>query len=101
MARGVWKKSMSHAAAYSLLALILVVFLAVVTAKTGREKGGDPLIWFVVGMLLPGITLIVALFLDETAVKECPSCTQRIKRDARICGYCRYQFTVRDNLRGW
>jgi hypothetical protein len=95
------EESMSSETAYGVVALILAVFLAVATAKTGSEKGGNAVIWFIVGLLLPGVALVVALFLDDPPIKECPRCAKRVKREARICGYCSYQFTVRDDLRGW
>jgi hypothetical protein len=95
------EEAMSPETAYGVLALILVVFLAVATAKAGSEKGGNAVLWFIVGLLVPGLALVVALFLDDPPIKDCPRCAKRVRRDARICGYCSYQFTVRDNLRGW
>jgi Uncharacterised protein family UPF0547 len=79
--------------------VILVLFLAGVTAKVASDKGGSATIWFVAGVLLPGIALVVALFLDEQLFKECPRCVRRVDTNARICGYCGHDFTSRDQLR--
>jgi hypothetical protein len=84
---------------YVLLAVILVLFLAGATAKAASDKGFRAMPWFIAGVLLPGLALVVALFLDEELVKECPSCQHRINRDLRVCGYCGHDFVARGNLR--
>lgn len=90
---------MTPETAYLILAVILVVFLAAATAKAASEKGGSPTVWFIAGVLLPGIALVVALFLDEQLVKQCPRCVHRVERDARICSYCGHDFAALGNLR--
>jgi hypothetical protein len=82
---------------YVLLAVVL--FFAAVTAKTARDKGGSAMHWFIAGILLPGVALVIALFLDEHLVKECPSCVRRVDFYARICGYCGHEFVARGSLR--
>ena len=84
---------------YSILALILVLFLAAATAKAGSDKGGNATRWFIAGVLLPGLALVLALFLDEQSVKECPRCVRRVDPRARICGYCGHDFTARGDFR--
>ena len=84
---------------YVLLAVILVVFLAVATAKAASDKGFNATHWFIAGVLLPGLALVVALFLDEHLVKECPRCVRRVDSHARICGYCGHEFVARGSLR--
>jgi hypothetical protein len=90
---------MTPETAYVLLAVILVVFLAWATAKTARDKGGSAMHWFIAGILLPGLALVIALFLDEHLVKECPRCVRRIDSHARICGYCGHEFVAHGSLR--
>lgn len=75
-----------------LLALILLLFLATATAKAANDKGANAMLWFIAGLLLPGIALVVALFLDDQSFKECPRCMRRLDRTARICGFCGHQF---------
>ena len=84
---------------YLLLAVILVLFLAAATAKTAREKGASAMHWFIAGILLPGLALVIALFLDEHFVKECPRCVRQVDSQARICGYCGHEFVARASLR--
>jgi membrane protein YdbS with pleckstrin-like domain len=62
---------------FGILAVILVLVLAAATAKAARDKGGSATLWFIAGVLLPGLALIVALFLDEQSVKKCPRCVRR------------------------
>jgi Uncharacterised protein family UPF0547 len=90
---------MTPETAYVLLAVILVLFLAGATAKAANEKGYSATHWFIAGVLLPGIALVVALFLDEQLLKECPRCVRRIDSNARVCGYCGHDFVARGNLR--
>ena len=84
---------------YVLLAVILVLFLAGATAKAASDKGGNATLWFIAGLLLPGLALVVALFLDEQLYKECPRCARRISQNDRICAYCGHDFTARGDFR--
>jgi len=87
---------MTPETAYVILAVILVLFLAWATAKTASDKGYSATHWFIAGVLLPGLALVVALFLDEELDKECPGCAHRVDPNARICGYCGHDFTARN-----
>jgi Uncharacterised protein family UPF0547 len=82
---------------YVILAAILVLFLAGATAKAANDKGCSATLWFIAGVLLPGLALVVALFLDEQLAKECPRCVRRVDANARICGYCGHDFTASGN----
>ena len=90
---------MTTETALAILAVILVLVLAASTAKAASDKGCSATLWFIAGVLLPGLALVVALFLDEHSVKECPRCVRRISRDARMCSYCGHDFTARENFR--
>jgi hypothetical protein len=83
---------MSAETVYGIGGLILVLLLATATAKAASDKGASAAVWFVAGALLPGIALVVALFLDDQSVKECPRCKRRVDRTARLCGFCGQQF---------
>jgi steroid 5-alpha reductase family enzyme len=59
--------------AFIVLAVILIFFLAEATAKVASNKGGKAGPWFIAGILLPGLALVLALLLDEQQLtKECP-----------------------------
>ena len=77
---------------FVLAALILNFYLAKATAKVASNKGGDAGLWFVSGLLLPGVALIVALLWDKQPNRECPRCHRNIDHIARICGYCGHDF---------
>ena len=83
---------MSPETGIGVLALILLVFLAAATAKAASDKGASAMLWFIAGLLLPGIALVVALFLDDQSFRECPRCARRVDRAARLCGGCGHQF---------
>jgi len=59
-----------------------VLVLAAATAKAASDKGCSATLWFIARVLVPGVALAVALFLDERSVKECPRCVRRISHDA-------------------
>ena len=87
---------MSPKTAYSILALIF----AVATAKAASNKGRSPALWFVAGALLPGVALVVALFLEEyRPFKTCPNCARRVNPDARVCRFCGYELITHDDFR--
>jgi len=86
---------MTPETAYVVVAIILGFFFATATAKAARKKGANATLWFVVGLLLPGLGLIIALFLEEQWTKECPRCVHRIDLHALVCGYCGHEF-IRD-----
>jgi hypothetical protein len=87
---------MSPKTAYSILALIF----AMATAKAASNKGRSPALWFVAGALLPGIALIVALFLEEyRPFKTCPNCARQVNSEAHVCGFCSYEFIMHDDFR--
>jgi hypothetical protein len=91
---------MSPQTAYGILALILVLVFAAATAKVARDKGASPALWFVAGALLPGIALIVALFLEEyRSFKTCPDCARQVNPEARVCRFCGYEFITYDDFR--
>lgn len=80
-------------AAFSLFAYGFVVSLlmAIATAVIGRSKGSSFFIWFVVGMVLPGIGLIAVILYrsdrDEPE-RRCPRCGHVHKLYVQVCRHC-------------
>jgi hypothetical protein len=92
------------------LALSLIVGLA---AQNHRGRRGMP--WFLLSLiatpLIGGLLLLASKDLRHTNVtatvtveprtltngpifeKQCPDCSEMVKVDARICRYCRHEFT--------
>ena len=91
---------MSPQTAYSILALILALVFAAATAKTASDKGRSPALWFVAGALLPGIALIVALFLEEyRSFKTCLNCARGVNPYAHVCRFFGYELITYDDFR--
>jgi hypothetical protein len=64
-----------------LISGVLAVYrLAEATAKIAGNKGANANVWFISGILLPGVALVLALFLDDQLMKqkECPNCCRRV-----------------------
>ena len=67
---------------YFILALICgVVAYFITTGKGGNRPG----LWFLWGLLLGPLAIILALFLSGP---KCPKCQSRIHKDAQICPKC-------------
>ena len=49
-----------------LLGAVIVVALALVTASVAETKGQSGLLWFVLGLFFPGVSLLIAALLDPT-----------------------------------
>ena len=49
---------MTTETAFGILAVILVLFLAAATAKAASDKGCSATLWFIAGVLLPGVALV-------------------------------------------
>ncbi|MFD1985894.1 zinc ribbon domain-containing protein [Mesorhizobium newzealandense] len=91
---------------------------AAVTAAIGSSKGRSGVGWFFIGAILGifGIILVACLpsletrpsgrsrtYYDHAAgvrtlppspAKKCPDCAEDVKVDARICRFCRHDFTA-------
>jgi hypothetical protein len=100
--------------------LIWAVVWGAVCAWLAGEKGRDQLGWFVSGFFLAPVALIalaaspsklpqqVVVMTTPNAergatdhssapsVKTCPMCAEAIRRDAKICRFCRYELTEAD-----
>jgi hypothetical protein len=50
--------------AWYLVGLVITLGLALVTSKIAEGKGRNPIVFFVVGFLLPVIGLAIALFIS-------------------------------------
>lgn len=67
------------------------ILFAIATAVIGRAKGSSAWIWFLVGLVLPGIGLIaVILYRSERDEPErrCPRCGQVHKLYVQVCRRC-------------
>lgn len=72
--------------------LIAAAFvLGIVTGVIGRRKGSSFLLWFLTGLLLPGIGLAAVLLFETRRTdprRECPNCHATLPITAQVCMRC-------------
>ncbi len=90
-----------------IFVLLLLGLGGLIPVKIASERNlaGSPLLWWIAGMLLFPITLLVAIFMkpDPQAVEEkalssgtekkCPKCAELVKAEAKVCRFCQHEFT--------
>ena len=80
-------------AAFSLFAygFLISLLLAIATAVIGRSKGSSAFVWFIAGMVLPGIALIAVVlyrFEKDEPERRCPRCGHVQKLYVQVCRTC-------------
>lgn len=68
---------------YTLITTIQAIF-AVGCVFAAEKRGGNPLSWFILGILFGPLAFIVAI----TSGKRCHDCLSVIPKDAKVCRYC-------------
>lgn len=70
-----------------------------------NERGGDPLLGFIVGLLFGPLGLIAAFYLGDEVSREqklieagdrkrCPTCSELVRPSAKLCRYCGHDFAA-------
>ena len=64
--------------------LIIQGIFSIGCVLIAEKRGGQPFIWFLLGLILGPIAFIIAL----TSGKKCPHCQSWIPKDSKVCRYC-------------
>ncbi len=71
--------------------ILIALFFGVATAVIGRNKGSSTVLWFLIGVTVPGIGLLVAFAYrndDEEPRRECPRCGRICMLHDALCVRC-------------
>lgn len=71
--------------------LFVAVAFGIATAVVGRTKGSSAVLWFLIGVIVPGIGLLVAFAYrndDDEPRRECPRCGRICMLHDALCVRC-------------
>lgn len=87
---------------------VTVFFLGLIPAVIARSRGRNFFVWWFYGFWLLPIAFIhslVVVFLPATAssegMKQCPFCAEPIKKQAKVCRYCRRDLLETKPFMAW
>jgi hypothetical protein len=81
--------------------VVIALVFGLATGAIGRLKGGSFFIWFLVGLGLPGIGILAALFMrrerDEPR-RRCPECGNVVPVSDQVCMRCGHDLDFPDEV---
>ena len=78
-----------------LFGLLFWLMLGVMSATIAKSRGRSSLGWFLMGILLGPIGILVTLLPPKEkfgVTKKCPDCAEIIKMEANVCKHCGRKF---------
>jgi hypothetical protein len=81
--------------------VVIALVFGLATGAIGRLKGGSFFIWFLVGLGLPGVGILAALFMrrerDEPR-RRCPECGNMVPVSDQVCMRCGHDLDFPDEV---
>jgi hypothetical protein len=71
--------------------IVLWIVTAMFCTYLANEKDRSPLAWFILGVLFGPIALL-ALGFVPVGSKQCQTCAETIRRQAKVCPHCGTKF---------
>ena len=71
--------------------IVIAVVFGIATGWIGRLKGSSFVIWFLIGLALPGIGIIAAMlyrYEQEDPLRQCPDCGNVVPISDQVCMRC-------------
>ena len=71
--------------------VVLLFFFGLSAGAVGKIKGSSFLIWFLIGVVLPGIGTLAAVlyrFEGKDPRRACPECGKRLPIYQQVCSRC-------------
>jgi hypothetical protein len=71
--------------------VVIAVVFGIATGMIGRMKGSSFLIWFLIGLALPGIGIFAALlyrYEQDDPLRQCADCGNLVPISDQVCMRC-------------
>lgn len=72
-----------------MIFFIIWIACGLISAMIASGNGSSGCVFFILGILLGPIGIIIALL---SSGQKCPECGKKISNDAKTCPYCRTKF---------
>lgn len=78
--------------AVMIYTVLVAAAVGIIPALVARNKGRSAFVWWLFGTALALVAIPAVFLVDDLTKRKCRECGESIKRDARRCRYCGYNF---------